>query len=233
MSTKHDILSQHLLLDCYGASCSDSESVRLMWGLLEAVNRTVFSAVGIPSLITVLGNEKPVNNGLSGIILAPDGHFTCHTFSRRGVTFVDAYAAEEKYDCSKIPAIIEHYLPPKYSLRCSEDLGKGFGRHVILRIPPQPPAEALRLIDSIVDGIHMTRLAQRIVYVDPSGAGISDILQPITESHIALHSDGTLDVFSCKDFSVDDLMRTLESFDIHPETAITVSRGFNMNNLDL
>lgn len=113
---------------------------------------------------------------------------------------------------------------------CCSDLGPGFGRHAVLTIPRQVPSAARELIESIVSSIHMTRLRRRMVY---TRADDVDILQPITESHIAIHNAGDramLDVFSCKDFSVDELLKTLNNFGIKPFEMTTVSRGVELED---
>lgn len=65
------LLQGHLFLDGYGASQTDAESVPAMQNLLQQVNAEAFRGIGKLRIIPVLGDEKPRNNGLSGIILAP------------------------------------------------------------------------------------------------------------------------------------------------------------------
>ncbi len=223
-----NLLRDHLFLDGYGASQSDAENIPKMCDLLQQVNAEAFRGIGKLRIIPVLGDEKPRNNGLSGIILAPGGHFTCHTFSHRGIYFADLYAPRSHHNDAE--SLLRKIFDAAYIRQCRADIGPGFGRHVVVKIPPQIPTTACWLIESIVSSIHMTRLCQRMVY---SQLDDVDILQPITESHIAIHNAGNqavLDVFSCKDFSVDELLKALSNFGIEPFEMTSVSRGIELED---
>lgn len=222
---KTELFRNRLLVDGYGSPQSIVESHSVMQKLLQEVNEIVFGGRGIIRIIPVFEEANPRNNGLSGIILAPGGHFTCHTFSHRGVFFIDVVAMQV-LNRDALLHIISKRLKPSRIVLCERDLGSGFGRHVILRIPSQDFVIANALIDKIVAAIQMTPLCTRMSIMQPEKC---DVLQPITESHIGFH-DGILDVFSCKDFSVDSLISALDSFDIRPSKMLTVSRGFDMDD---
>lgn len=223
---KPNWLRNHQFMDGYGADRSVMEDATTMSALLERVNRELFKGWGSTTIVPVFNTERPRNNGVSGIILGRGGHFTCHTFSERGVLFADAYSAT--CQTTSIPDIVDHYFQPNYLQQCEQDLGPGFGRHVILQIPSPPRSLEEVLIDHILEAIKMTRLCRKMFY----WSGL-DLLQPITKSHIALHygeHETMLNVFSCKDFSVEKLLSVLYQYNIQPIEMATVSRGIDMED---
>lgn len=220
-------LSSHIFLDGYGSDADAMENTSVMSVLLRRINEALFGNRGCIKIAPVFNDEKPRNNGISGMILARDEHFTCHTFSQRGVFFADVCTASDRRE-SFIPLLLEESFHPDYTQLCERDLGPGFGRQVVMRLPSLLKNVANRLLDEILDAIQMTRLCRRMSYCD--GA---DLLQPITESHVALHCNehsATLDVFSCKDFSVEKLLSVLDRFNVQPIMMVTVSRGVDMTD---
>lgn len=224
--------SNHLFWDGYNVSQTRAEDVSVMLDLLTDVNEIVFGDAGETMIIPVFTTEKPINDGVSGLILAEGGHFTCHTFSRRGVAFIDLYAAW-CYDEDLIEGLVYQHLGPVYVQHCGESTREGFGRHAVLRIPAQTMEVSEQLVENLVTGIGMTKLARSMTSASAEGC---DVIQPITESHIALHNyaeGAMLDVFSCKDFSTEALMSVLADFDILPSEMAMISRGTDMTNKQL
>ena len=227
------LLRDHLFLDGYDSPRIIAEDVVIMEKLLRRVNEMMFQSSGVTCIVPVLGDEKPRNNGVSGIVLAAGGHFTCHTFSQRGIFFADA-ASIFDLNLSYAKDLLEDLLQPQRLASCTKDTGTvGFGKHLVLHIPSQTIRESNRLISAIVSAIHMTNLCGRMQCLN---RGNISILQPITESHISIHNvgpDAVLDVFSCKYFHTDDVLQVLHRFGINPHQITEVSRGVNMTDKTL
>lgn len=226
-------LLNHLFLDGYGSPQKLAEDAVAMTHFLQDIKDSMFHGSGEMRIVPIIGGTKPQNDGVSGIVLASGGHFTCHTFSQRGIFFADAISIR-RFEREPIKAVTEEHLRPQTLKLCQADSdAPGFGRHLILHIPRRTPAESHEIISAIVSAIHMTNLCERMEIVKPENFSI---IQPITESHISLHSVGPnaiLDVFSCKDFSPDDVLRTLHEFGIAPLQMSSVGRGLDLKDKTL
>ena len=226
-------LRDHLFLDGYGSPRAIAEDVAVMETLLCRVNEVMFQNSGVTCIVPVLGDKKPRNNGVSGIVLAAGGHFTCHTFSQRDIFFADAAFAFDLRP-NYVENLLKELMKPQALMPCAKDISTvGFGKHLVLHIPSQTLEESNRLISAIVSAIHMTNLCGRMQCLTQ---GSISILQPITESHIAIHNigpDAVLDVFSCKYFHTEDVMQVLHQFGIVSGRITEVSRGVNMKDKTL
>ena len=224
---KLNLMQRHLFLDGYETPLAVAEDVEIMGRLLQEINTFMFHGTGAIQTIPVLDGKKPRNNGVSGVILASGGHFTCHTFSKRGVFFADAFPVYRQTR-GEIKAQIISAFHPHHIQHRQNDYGNGFGRHVVLRLPERPAVFWTPMLDTIMTAINMTPLGFAMSDTDEHSFSL---IRPIQESHISVHvKDGVaaLDVFSCKDFSTDDLLKTLAAADLYPTEMISVTRGVKM-----
>ena len=106
------MLFNHRCFDLYNAGEGDLESLPKMLSLLTEVNQRFFGRRGNIEIIPVLDRNapKPINNGISGIVLAKAGHFTCHTFSQRDVAFVDYFSARDDLITDEVASEVEGLL---------------------------------------------------------------------------------------------------------------------------
>lgn len=230
------LFRDHVFLDGYDSPIAIAEDTAVMETLLCQVNEMMFQGTGATRIVPVLGDKKPRNNGVSGIVLAAGGHFTCHTFSQRGIFFADA-ASIFDLNPDYVKDLLDEMLRPQRLISCTKDTGAvGFGKHLVLYIPSQTVRESNRLISAIVSAIHMTNLCGRMQCLN---RGNISILQPITESHVSIHNVGpnaVLDVFSCKYFHTEDVMQVLHQRGItwsQISTVTEVTRGIDMEDKTL
>lgn len=229
-----DLKKLHQMVDLYGVDPSRSENVQNVYELLSWINHEAFSDCGIIQLIPVVDKTESLNNGISGIINAPFGHFTIHTFSQRGVAFVDLFGEALERELTIISAI-KHSMPYASSNQRQEERKEeeyNFGKHLVLRCDYIPLITAVRLIDQIISTIKMTPLGRANVILNREND--YDLIRPITESHIAFHSPGNyrtwIDIFSCKAFDSHDILKLFnEIWSIRPQAAYQVSRGTRMH----
>lgn len=158
--------------------------------------------------------------GVSGVVLAPGFHFTCHTFSRRDVAYLDTFSVRDFADGSCMEKMVEAQFVPECIISHSSQgsaLPGHFGRHLIFTMPPMPFEMACGKIEETVQKISMHHLAPVMTLQHATGY---DILQPIVESHIAAHAQGQsveFDIFSCNYF---DDRRALALFPGHSDPHI-------------
>lgn len=224
---KLNLMRSHLFLDGYDTPAAIAEDTDVMANLLREINVIMFHGSGTIQIIPVLGDKKPRNNGISGVILTSGGHFTCHTFSRRGVFFADAFPVYRQTR-SEIKDQIISTFQPHYTQSRQNDYGNGFGRHVVLRLPERPAAFWEPLIQDVMAAIGMHALG--CIMTDGNKHSFS-LIRPIQESHISVHVKGGvayLDVFSCREFSTDDLLKVLVTAEIYPTEMLNVTRGVKM-----
>lgn len=157
--------------------------------------------------------------GVSGIILAQNFHFTCHTFSRRGAIYLDVFGVSNaKYEKKITQLIKEEFMPDRIVSHSPECFAAGnFGRHLIFSLPPIDFTTAYHKVKEIVGAIDMHCLAP-VMFLGSSRMDY-DILQPIVESHIAIHTNRRrtkVDVFSCKYFDETRALALFSDFsDLH------------------
>ncbi len=229
------MLFNHKCYDLYHAGEGDLASVPKILSLLSGVNRQFFGLRGNIEIIPLLDRNapKPINNGISGIVLTKAGHFTCHTFSQRDVAFVDYFSARDDLITDEVTSGIEALLAELYPaariVPCTKNLGAGFGRHVMIESKTSLGHErGYEMVRAIMCAINMHDLSACKIEV---GEDYYDLIQPITESHISIHQivDGMLyiDVFSCRDFSLESLFQTVDKY-LPGYGFSTITRGFEL-----
>ncbi len=191
--------------------CQDSQALLdnnsvMDWILTEVEKRAVVKEMRQ----TLVPCQHLPDPGVSGIILGTGFHFTCHTFSRTGMVYVDLYTSGE-ID-SDLPGILRCAFHPKRIVNNMPTtqrtiMGK-FGRHLAFTLPYVPFETMFEEMRRLLQVIDMHELAPIMTLQRDDGS--YDILQPIVESHMAAHSDGKLvyiDVFSCKWFDDAQVLR--------------------------
>lgn len=208
----------HYAADCYNVNETYAEEMYLVEHMLQELKDEFLGCRCISQVIPVLDEAvKPEDRGISGLIVAPMQHFTIHTFSQRQVAFVDLFsqAASHPRAQESLQRIIGSKLGYgcKFAV-CTDNTHSGFGMHRCLRLRGLSYYEAMALNIAIIGGIGMHPLSECISLVN-NASGKYDIIQPIAESHIAIHSDSVetwLDVFSCRAFSETRLTRVIGDF---------------------
>ena len=209
----------HFFFDGYDIAISKLESLKLMSSLLHDINREYLNDTGKSIMIPCFGNKNLLDNGISGIVLGNNFHFTCHTFSKLNSIFVDLYSNNTIDD--RIISILNGYFETKKYDLCTDNKPTGkFGKHIIIKKSTIPYQEGLILIDKIIESINMHPIHETISSVYENGY---DILRPIAESHVSIHchKDCIVDVFSCNNFDEEKIINTLNGV----ENIKTVERG--------
>lgn len=225
--------SMHSFVDVYQIPPDLAENAQLMGAFIEDVRCSLFDGKGNYAVSKVSEPNRPHNDGVSGAIIAPAKHLTFHTFSRRNVAFLDVFAEDDPTILSKAHELAQKYFcfQRQDCVICRDDLGEGFGTHVVITANESVSVErANRAINQVIVTIKMTPLNSRIVL---RRAGHYGLLQMITESHIAFHGDSEdtiIDVFSCKPFDVEAVLDTLRSCGIRIDDHYVVSRGTKLSD---
>lgn len=212
-----------------GRSENHQKNARKYWANQEAGNRAFYRVFG--------GMNKPENDGVSGILNSTLGHLTIHTFSRRDVIFVDFFRYGK--DAARDRQYIADLMQRKFSYTSMDEIANpgeliddDFGTHLIIETQKLLPQEAISLPSVIIGAINMTPLTSETVSMDTND--IYCVIQPITESHIAIHTCGEdrtlIDVFSCKPFKTQKLLDLFNSMNIDIHTVDELGRGVKMLN---
>jgi S-adenosylmethionine decarboxylase len=102
-----DYLGNHLLVELY--EC-DSEKLNDL-GLLESVLEEAVSVSGATALETSFHQFSP--QGVSGVIIIAESHFTIHTWPEYGYAALDIFTCGESVDSQKALDYIEKELNVK------------------------------------------------------------------------------------------------------------------------
>ena len=197
----------------------DSNYIR---NLLELINTNVFNSKGLIKVIPYFDGKVLTDGGVSGIILGNNFHFTCHTFSFKNIVFVDYYGNNSN------KKLVEDILFSKFNTSNydmgSKDVHGNFGKQIIFKTEVLSLNDAIDKVKRILIDINMTPIYD--ILVNKNSDDSFDIVQLIAESHISFHRNGDemiVDVFSCKYFDVDKLLRLFDNID----DFIEVNRGIN------
>lgn len=211
--------NDHFFLDGYDIQIDKLNDSHLILELLKKINSKFLNGFGKCIVIPCFNNEKSEDDGISGIILGKNFHFTCHTFSRRKTIFVDSYPITQAADL--IDILKDYFDPQKIDLCTNNKLTGNFGKHIIIKSHFIPFNEASKLVDLIISKINMHPIYEQIIDECQNGY---DILRPIAESHISIHShnnESIIDIFSCKNYDEQKITQEIPNI-----TAISnVERG--------
>ena len=212
---------RHLFFDGYEIETKILNNNEILSHLLNDINKKFLCSKGQCVIIPCFDNKSLLDDGISGIILGNNFHFTCHTFSNRNVVFIDLYS-NEKIDSNDLINILKKYFEvKKYDLCIDNKITGKFGKHIIMETEFINYEEALQLVDKIIENIEMHPIYEKISYVDKNGY---DILRPIAESHISIHCHNNqcfIDIFSCNTFDEKRIFNLLKNIN----RIKTVERG--------
>ena len=205
-------MNKHFYLDGYSISTKRLSDVDNMTSLLEDINKKIYKNKGKLVLIPYFNGKIHEDGGVSGIILADNSHFTCHTFCYRNAMFVDYYGNINNHQLVK-DLVLKTYPTNDIDL-CKENSGlKGnFGKHIIVKSSNLLSfSESKDLINKILIDIDMTPINKVITNYKTETE--FDLIQPIAESHISIHRNNNcfvIDTFSCKYFDEQKLLKILK-----------------------
>jgi len=218
--------SQHFFFDGYKIDNKILSNIEVVDKFLEEVNKKLTNNKCKLTLIPYFNGKVKQDGGISGILLGPNFHFTCHTFSYKNTIFIDCYG-KNNYEKDLLPIIIKYFKTKNFDLCESNTNKKGnFGKHIIINNAKQIEySDAINLIKTILKEVKMTPIHDMLInYKDSENF---DILQPIAESHISAHRTEKMmvvDVFSCKWFDENKITKLL---DCEAEKVYQVQRGIN------
>jgi len=201
----------HFFYDGYEITAEKLSDINLISDLLDEINKTFANNDGKKVIIPYFNNKDILDDGISGIILSNNFHFTCHTFNNMNTLFVDLYNKEEINNKSLIDILSKYFKVNKYDLCNNNEITGKFGKHIIINTGIIPYEKALNLIDEIITNIEMSPIHEKITFVEENGY---DILRPIAESHVSIHCHNNkciLDVFSCNNFNEEKIINILNN----------------------
>lgn len=195
-----------MYVDFYGLDGIERwNSTAVMQQMLAEIHEKVFTNRGMYQVVPCEHLEDP---GVSGIFLGDRCHFTCHTFSKRDAAFADLYCSGlDKAVNQKVSSIIKKYYVCERLIYNVADLVETegrYGKHLVFTCDLMGLVDSVRLMKSVLNFLDMKTLCP--LSVDARSDEDYDILQAITESHIAFHANEDkmdVDIFSCKSFSND------------------------------
>ena len=191
--------NNHFFFDGYEIQIDKLNNVELIAELLDDINTTFLNSNGQCVIIPYFGNKDLLDDGISGIVLGNDFHFTCHTYSNRNTIFVDLYHGITTDNNSIISILKKHFDVEKFDLCINNKISGNFGKHIIIQTDKIEYQKASILIDKIIESINMHPIHEKICSVYENEY---DILRPIAESHVSIHCHDNciIDVFSCNTF---------------------------------
>lgn len=217
---------QHFFFDGYDIDNQSLKDVKIVKNFLKEINKelTLNSDKNQVFLIPYFNGKIKEDGGISGIILGPNFHFTCHTFCYKNTIFIDCF--NSKISQEQLLSIILKYFNTCHFDLCNDNSDKkgNFGKHLVIHSKKTLKFEnAKLLIVKLLESIKMTTICDVLInYIDSDNY---DILQPIAESHISIHRNNeemNIDIFSCKNFDESEVIRIIG---IDKEDIYEVNRG--------
>jgi len=199
----------HFFFDGYEIQIDKLNDNELISKLLSDINTIFLNNKGECVIIPCFDNKDLLDNGISGIVLGNDFHFTCHTFCNRNTIFVDLYSRKNIDNDIIINTLNKYFEVKKFDLCTDNKITGKFGKHIILKTDTIKYEKALILIDKIIENINMHPIHEKICSIFKNGY---DILRPIAESHVSIHchdDDCIIDVFSCNNFDEKKIIEIL------------------------
>lgn len=200
--------NNHFFFDGYEIQNDKLNKIELISDLLDNVNAVFLNNIGQCVIIPCFEDNSLLDDGISGIVLGSDFHFTCHTYSNRNTIFVDLYYKKAIDDNLIINILKKFFDVEKYDLCINNKTSGNFGKHIIIQTDKIEYQNALLLVDKIIESINMHPIHEKICSSYEHGY---DILIPIAESHISIHchDDCIIDVFSCNTFDDSKIIKLL------------------------
>lgn len=204
----------HYIFDGYKLDNRYMREVESFTSFMNSI-KNAYCPQGTMKIIPYFNGIHKEDGGLTGIILADDFHFTCHTFCFKNIVFIDCYSLHD--NINSIPDDIKRtYDTPYYNdefidinhKECDDD--NKWGKHCIAKVDGMIPIQdAKKLVADLLVGINMHPISELITYEKENSYAL---LQVLAESHISMHTDGLetyIDIFSCNNFDsniVDDIL---------------------------
>lgn len=210
----------HVFYDGYGIKEELISKSETLIQLMATVTERYFSDKPFKnSLIFANQNDFPnirqEDEGISLVVLGDARHFTCHTYPHRGITFGDLCVPSD-VSIDAFQNQMQNILHAEHVDDCKRSIAQGkYGKHVIMQFDQfWRIEEAVQIVKNIRISLGMSMLSDMMVNTFDDGY---DILQPIVESHIALHANKaqrwmSLDIFSCRNFEEAIVRETLRPF---------------------
>ncbi len=213
-------VKNHLFYDGYNLNECDLKDKQYIDDFLKKVNKYIFNNKGKITIIPYFNGKVELNGGISGVIVGPNFHFTCHTFCFKNTVFIDYYGDDKQKDIL-LEMILKTFKTDNYSLG-SKDTPGNFGKHIIIESSPIKYYEVAEKINEILEKIKMTSISELLI--NKANDSCFDVLQPIAESHISIHQHNNkliMGVFSCKNFNTEKLLQLINNIN----SVIAVNRG--------
>lgn len=206
---------EHYCYDFYGASSNLTNAMILeeFTGRLVRRLHCNSEARQLSSVIDCMEAANPKMAGVSSVVLDRNMHLAIHTFSEIEAVFVDYFGDLCPSERALLTQMLEEFFTPSmanfgilgvFGTRAASPQG-AFGQHVCYERAAMDLPTARGLVNDTVIQIKMTPLGASLELMNLPLFDEYDILQPIAESHIAIHTHGgksLIDVFSCKPFDV-------------------------------
>lgn len=207
---------EHYIYDFFGAS-GNLESTAILAEFMDRLTERLLICPKSNVLISTIDRSGDANlrsDGVTGIVLGHNQHLVIHTLSALEAVFVDYFGDLCQAERAIMTqALVDFFAPSTTNFG---DLGMfaaravalqgAFAQHVCYARAAMDLPTARGLVNDIVAQIKMTPLGASLELVDYPRFDEYDLLQPIAESHIAIHTHGgksLIDVFSCKPFNTE------------------------------
>jgi S-adenosylmethionine/arginine decarboxylase-like enzyme len=240
----------HFVMDAFKGYRSRFDDILLVHEILEEIPLKLgLKTVMPPFVLPYYNGVVPEDCGISAFVFLTGGHFTIHTFSFREAYFVDLFCPES-FDAHKLEGLVKgafpaervnsfclererhESYPPKIEINQELD----FGPHLFLDFKnyngPKTMDSMFELFDSMPFKIGMTPIIRPVMVKNTvDNQKVTSILTMIAESHISLHyfeesNRAYVDLFSCKFFDYNSVIRTLkEVFQSEVSNETLISRG--------
>ncbi len=184
-----------------------------------------------PAIIPYFYGKEPKDNGVSCFCYFKEndgvGIFTLHTFSHRKVAYFDL-VSNEKFDYDNIKKVLCQIFNSSIALPAIPFKQNTWG--VELTLNGNTSTNANELYDfcqSIIKNINMTQIANTTLEKNESMIVLTTL---IAESHIAIFYNPStteiyLDIFSCKYYNSEDVLKLCDEYGIKINNYTKSSRG--------
>lgn len=239
----------HVMYDGYDGDADRLADVKGVYDLCYSLAKQL--GIGPKEALHVIPYFKglvPEDSGVSALFIYPRGHFTVHTFDKKGTVFVDFAVIDQ--EVADPAGVIQRAMKETFDIKKEETFLRGmnpvddpakipsaFGPHLTFGGQLSPDQMKLdwmyAFLEKIPQAIGMTPISPpRVIRsTTPDGACYRDGMAVIAESHITIHVDDSgqffFDIFSCKAFDVESFIQWAEVFGlkIDPSTMTLAARG--------
>lgn len=228
----HRSESTHFAFDGYGISEDRLGDEAKLQKILASLDLACFDKTTTTDLINIdeAHTFDPLDHGLLGYIVGPNGYFVCRTSLYYKTLFADLYIGK---DC-QFDGVAGHLMKlyaPRTTSRCRDRTPSGkYGRHVVYR--RHLPMEFLSATDLASNIVHKLRLRQNGEKLELNHAeGIYNVFVPLVEGYLTIVSsldEVILSLFSRQYFDAAVPRRMFaaeECYSIQRGSNLEISRG--------